>query len=278
MTGATEAPAASARKPRAREGIFETRRLQWLIALLVGVALMAAPRNAVLAQEPPGCQFVLGFAQLRQFIGEEIVGHCLENEQFNPGNGNAEQPTDRGLLVWRKVDNWTAFTDGYRTWILGPDGLQQRLNTERFPWERDPIIPLVSAGGPETAFVRPIEVSNVTTGWGPAPEAAILYPHVRFTITNLSAEAVPIYADELLYSAVFLDQGSQEPYGTGLGVSTRIGLDGLRPGYGEEIVIQTTTGYLRGSEPRPRLMVELYQGNPLTGQQLLVGTYSIAVP
>jgi hypothetical protein len=42
------------------------------------------------------------------------------------------------LLVWRKADNWTAFTDGYRTWLNGPQGLQQRLNTELFPWEAAP--------------------------------------------------------------------------------------------------------------------------------------------
>jgi hypothetical protein len=43
-----------------------------------------------------------------------------------------------GLLVWRKADNWTAFTDGYRTWINGPAGIQQRLNTQRFSWEPNP--------------------------------------------------------------------------------------------------------------------------------------------
>jgi hypothetical protein len=38
-------------------------------------------------------------------------------------------------LVWRAFDNWTAFTDGYRTWVNGPLGVQQRLNTECFSWE-----------------------------------------------------------------------------------------------------------------------------------------------
>jgi hypothetical protein len=82
-----------------------------------------------------GCGFVLGFATLRALVGPAIVGDCLENEWFNPVNGNAEQHTTGGLLVWRKADNWTAFTDGYRTWVNGPDGVQQRLNTERFLWE-----------------------------------------------------------------------------------------------------------------------------------------------
>ena len=40
-------------------------------------------------------------------------------------------------MAWRKADNWTAFTDGYRTWLNGPNGLVQRLNTMRFEWEAD---------------------------------------------------------------------------------------------------------------------------------------------
>ena len=85
------------------------------------------------------CKFVLGFATLKALIdeaeGPDKVGQCLENEHFNPENGDALQRTTGGLLVWRKADNWTAFTDGYRTWINGPYGLQMRLNTEHFDWE-----------------------------------------------------------------------------------------------------------------------------------------------
>lgn len=85
------------------------------------------------------CQFVLGFKLLRDQI-PSVVGECLEDEHHNPTNGDGLQRTTKGLLVWRKVDNFTAFTDGYRTWVAGPDGLQQRLNAERFAWERDPLI------------------------------------------------------------------------------------------------------------------------------------------
>ncbi|HUX86747.1 MAG TPA: hypothetical protein VMW65_07070, partial [Chloroflexota bacterium] len=52
-------------------------------------------------------------------------------------NGDGLQMTTRGMLVWRKADNFTAFTDGYRTWVNGPYGFQQRLNRERFCWEGD---------------------------------------------------------------------------------------------------------------------------------------------
>lgn len=87
------------------------------------------------------CQFILGFKVIHDQI-PDIVGDCLENERFNPKNGNTEQRTTAhhgrgGLLVWRKSDNWTAFTDGTWTWVNGPYGLQKRLNTERFSWEED---------------------------------------------------------------------------------------------------------------------------------------------
>ena len=102
-------------------------------SLLFAIALfLLLPATAAAAE----CQFVLGFKTLRDLVGPETVGECLENEHHG-ANGDALQQTTGGLLVWRKADNWTAFTDGYRTWINGPNGLVQRLNTERFAWEAD---------------------------------------------------------------------------------------------------------------------------------------------
>ena len=82
-----------------------------------------------------GCRFQLGFAALRAAV-PGVVGGCLEDEHHNPENGDALQKTSGGLLVWRKSDNFTAFTDGHRSWVAGPYGVQSRLNTERFSWER----------------------------------------------------------------------------------------------------------------------------------------------
>jgi len=101
----------------------------------LGLLLAVLPVGPLHAQGT--CQFTLGFAALRQAAGAGIVGDCLANERFNVANGNAEQATTRGLLVWRKADNWTAFTNGHETWINGPQGLQRRLNTDRFSWEND---------------------------------------------------------------------------------------------------------------------------------------------
>ncbi|MCY4436536.1 MAG: hypothetical protein OXE05_04305 [Chloroflexi bacterium] len=104
-----------------------------LRVLVLALCLALIPSTVTASDH---CQFVLGFKTLRDLIGHDIVGECLENEHLN-ANGDAVQQTTGGLLVWRKADNWTAFTDGHRTWINGPYGLQERLNWQRFPWEPD---------------------------------------------------------------------------------------------------------------------------------------------
>lgn len=114
--------------------------------LLAALVLAALPPTSVGASP---CQFVLGFKTLHDMI-PQIVGNCLENEHHNPVNGDGLQMTTNGLLVWRKSDNFTAFTDGYHTWINGPFGLQERLNSQRYFWEQNPdhlqIVPPPVAG------------------------------------------------------------------------------------------------------------------------------------
>lgn len=106
--------------PASLRALITTLLLLWLFSLSAG---------PVLAN---GCQFVLGFATLARLVPG--VGDCLEDQVF-AANGDAQQHTVGGLVVWRKADNWTAFTDGYRTWINGPYGIQKRLNSELFSWE-----------------------------------------------------------------------------------------------------------------------------------------------
>ena len=100
-----------------------------------GVAAQAPATHA--SQSIPagnGCAFELGFLAIaRQIPG--VVGACTETEHHNPDNGDGLQRTAGGLLVWRKADNFTAFTNGHTTWVNGPYGLQTRLNSARFDWE-----------------------------------------------------------------------------------------------------------------------------------------------
>ncbi|HUZ78241.1 MAG TPA: hypothetical protein VMV93_11740 [Chloroflexota bacterium] len=114
-----------------------------------GMALYtAAPPPAIAATATPAaatagpCQFILGFQTL-QSLDPTDVGNCTDNQAY-AANGDALQHTSNGLLVWRKADNFTAFTNGYQSWVNGPYGLQMRLNTQRFSWEANPTgLPVV---------------------------------------------------------------------------------------------------------------------------------------
>ncbi len=93
--------------------------------------------------------FQLGFKVIHDQI-PAIVGNAVDDESHNPQNGDGLQHSTGGLLVWRKADNWTAFTDGFRTWVNGPNGLQQRLNTQRFSFEANPDNLSIVGGSPAT--------------------------------------------------------------------------------------------------------------------------------
>ncbi|MDE2816196.1 MAG: hypothetical protein OXM03_13245 [Chloroflexota bacterium] len=131
--------------------------MKHLSAILLALFLLLFAPS--IASASADCEFRLGFKTLRDLIGHDIVGECLENEHYN-ALGDSNQRTTGGLMAWRKADNWTAFTDGFRTWINGPNGLVMRLNTERFEWEAD----YAPGGGVATPI--PVPTPSPT----PAPE------------------------------------------------------------------------------------------------------------
>ncbi|HEX5416114.1 MAG TPA: hypothetical protein VFZ25_10640 [Chloroflexota bacterium] len=128
--------------------------LRAALCLAVLVPLLGTGTPAIAA----GCQFVLGFKTLDDRI-PETVGECLEDEHHDPLNGNGLQATRNGVLVWRKDTNTTAFTNGFRTWIIGPFGPQVRLNTERFSWEPDRLLPALR----DAQFTLPLFSDQETT-------------------------------------------------------------------------------------------------------------------
>ncbi|GEM_PF-4499512 len=139
------------------------RRCLVLLCVIVGLAHTAAP---IWAQASPPCQFVLGFLTVYHLI-PSTVGACVDEERHNPANGDALQQTVNGLLVWRKADNFTAFTDGYRSWVNGPYGIQERLNSQRFSWEADRGAPGTTAA-PASAAGAALRVLLCETSHGVA--------------------------------------------------------------------------------------------------------------
>ena len=114
-------------------------------AVVAATAAASLPASTQAAITPSGgaCQYILGFATLHGMDTSD-TGACLTDQRF-ASNGDAQQTTTLGLMAWRKADNWTAFTNGYWTWINGPAGLAKRLNTQRFSWEANPDgLPLAS--------------------------------------------------------------------------------------------------------------------------------------
>ncbi|MGI9149105.1 MAG: hypothetical protein ACR2IK_21580 [Chloroflexota bacterium] len=122
------------------------------------------------------------------------VGDCVEDQAF-ADNGDAQQHTTKGLLVWRKLDNWTAFTNGYQTWLNGPTGLVNRLNTQRFSWEADynaagvqKIIPPLATIAPNSlawtvVFDHNLVLPSVTVDGKPLPPKGH-WVNVYFRVRN----------------------------------------------------------------------------------------------
>ena len=111
-----------------------------------------SPAGPALAQDAP-CEIGGGFATLRAMMGAQDTGFCIEHPWID-ANGHTNQRTNVGLFLWRPADNWTGFTDGFRTWINGPTGLAVRPNYERFPFESD-AVPAGTGAGTTTGFVAP---------------------------------------------------------------------------------------------------------------------------
>ena len=138
-------------------------------SLAVAIALIATLAFGSIALAQAGPEFRPGFKALADQI-PAIVGVPLENEHTE-ANGDVIQRTTTGLMVWRASDRWTMFTNGSVTWILGPYGLQSRLNTQLYPWEWVPPAPApVTSGAPSSGGSTP------TAQPTPAPAPAVVAP------------------------------------------------------------------------------------------------------
>ena len=196
-------------------------------ALLVVLAALPAVANTASASASD-CQLVLGFKTLHDQI-PSTVGDCLDNEAHNPANGDAIQHTTKGLLAWRKADNFTAFTDGARTWINGPYGVQERANGQRFPWEANPDgLPLIATSGVERCHTNQLAVAQDGGG------VAVGNVGVSFTIRSLAAQTCSLFG----YPGAQLLDSNSRPMPTTL----RWSLNGYLIGTVQEQTVVLPTG------------------------------------
>jgi peptidoglycan/xylan/chitin deacetylase (PgdA/CDA1 family) len=145
------------------------------LPVALALALLLLGSGALRPSPASACDFALGFKALHDAIPDR-VGACLDDERHDPANGDAVQHAAGGLLVWRKADNLTAFTDGARTWIDGPYGLQSRANGDCLWWELCPgrPAPTVAVSADEVVHGDPSRpwisvIFNAGAGYAPAP-------------------------------------------------------------------------------------------------------------
>lgn len=205
------------------------------MALAATVMLTVSPALTIATQaaaRPIGpCEFQLGFKTLHDQLSDS-VGDCKQDQHFAT-NGDAQQDTTGGMMVWRKLDNWTAFTDGYHTWVNGPLGLTERLNTERFDWEvqgqkaASRHFHILSTGlvaktgtsaslGPLVHIVQtlnncgPASISEVLHYWGINKSQDELNTILRHgNPWGMSPEGVPGYAQSIGLSALIGRNGNE---------------------------------------------------------------------
>ena len=98
-----------------------------------------------------GCTIPPRFGPLVREI-PQVVGQCLLNPTSDPSTGDIGQVTTNGELLMRGSDGIAQFTDatnGYLTWVAGPDGVVSRSQDERFEWEA-PLASPADAGPAQT--------------------------------------------------------------------------------------------------------------------------------
>ncbi len=158
-----------------------------VVSLIIAAVAILAISSVTLAQATP--EFKLGFKALADQI-PAVVGQPLENEHWG-ANGDSLQQTTTGLMVWRKADNWTAFTNGSRTWVNLPDGVRERGNDERFPEEatEPQVAPVPEAAAPVAA--QPAAGLGTASVPAPAPQSVAPPQPTAVLPTPATPTAIP---------------------------------------------------------------------------------------
>ncbi len=177
-----------------------------VLAVVLAAVTILVMSGSIFAQSKP--EFRLGFKDLADQI-PNIAGQPLEDERYD-ANGDSIQRTTTGLMVWRKSDRWTAFTNGQITWILGPYGLQSRLNSQLYPWENVPP-------GPTPISEQPVSQPQLPVA--PAPFVA---PTATATPWPTPAFVPPTFTPTTLPTQTYSpDVRAMDPESAGLGITVK---------------------------------------------------------
>jgi hypothetical protein len=197
-----------------------------LLPALALLLVLALPRPARAAALGAGCRLQPSFQALHDLI-PAVVGDCTSDANVT-SDGDAQQATTRGLLVFRKADAWTAFTDGATTWIVGPCGLQSRANDASLPWERggaceaSASMPDPTAGHVAVPPTRRRKPSGQSSAAPPAAGPIPAPPTPSQPRVALPSELQPAW--DLLHSPQAGDLGNlADTWAIGSGVSIGVG-------------------------------------------------------
>jgi len=109
-------------------------RWAWMACGAVALVAVLAVSGSIPTGLAAQCEIRPRFRVLAEAL-PELIGNCVASEALNGETGDIEQPVDGGVLVLRSADNTPTFTDGWQTWVAGPNGIETRLNSERLAWE-----------------------------------------------------------------------------------------------------------------------------------------------
>jgi hypothetical protein len=138
---------------------MHAKRIRFLLVSLAILVILTGSA-ALSPAAASGCTYQFGFATLFDAV-PDTIGACTSDLQYT-ANGDATQYSEHGMLKWRKADNWTSFTDGYRTWVLTSQGVQTRLNSERFGWEMGLAAETDYINDLKTAFQTAVKDAEIT--------------------------------------------------------------------------------------------------------------------
>ncbi len=171
-----------------------TVRRSLLTLSIIALALTLGAWLPPLKAAAQSCVFVRGFATLHDLI-PDVVGECVSDERYDRQSGDSLQQTTRGLLVWRKLDNVTAFTNGATTWVNGPYGVQSRPADGWFAWEVNAITHPGMLFAPTSPWNLPARGAADADSWRMIDNLAEAMDGRGFAI-NVREYAVPLfYAD-----------------------------------------------------------------------------------